>query len=134
MRLIFVKAPIAHFCLYSPMPDGPAGTRALITVSDEDGVLRGIDIILTQHDVCCYALVVSLTAISLCDEAQRGGRLGLFSRALDDFEAGLFDAALNLARAAAAPDPSPPPAAGEHSYDALRQRLNRLLAQRPGRA
>jgi hypothetical protein len=108
--------------------------RAVMVVSDDDGVIRGVNILLTQHDVCCYALVVSLTAISLCDEAQRAGRLGLFSRALDDFEAGRFDAALNHARAAAAPEPAPLPTADEPSYDALRQRLNRLLAQRPGRA
>lgn len=115
-------------------PDVPAGMRTLMMLSDDDGVLRGVDIILTQHDVCCYALVVSLTAISLCDAAQRGGRLGLFRRALDDFEAGLFDAALGRARAAAAPEPAPTPSAGEPSYEILRDRLNRLLARRPGRA
>jgi hypothetical protein len=132
--LILVKAPPARFWSYASLPDAPAGIRALVNASDDDGVLRGIDVILTQHDVCCYALVVSLTAISLCDEAQRGGRLVLFSRALDDFEAGLFDAALNHARAAAAPEPTRAAASAEHSYDVLRTRLSRILAQRPGRA
>ncbi len=106
----------------------------MIIVSDGGGVLRGIDIVLTRHDVCCYALVVSLTAISLCDAAERGGRLVLFSRALDDFEAGSFDAAVGHAKAAASPEFVRAAEEAAQDYDALRARLNRLLSRRPGRA
>ena len=100
----------------------------------DDGVLRGVDIVLTQYEVCCYALVVSLTAISLSEAAQRRRRLCLFNAALDAFEAGLFEPALGHARAAAAPDFAWTGGEAEHDYESLRARLNRILARRPGRA
>lgn len=96
--------------------------------------MRGIDLVLTQYEVCCYALVVSLTAISLCDAEQRARRLCLFSAALDDFEAGLFELALGRAKGAAAPEIAGLAVAAEQDYEALRLRLHRLLTQRPGRA
>ena len=101
---------------------------------DDDAVVARVDIVLTQYEVCCYALVVSLTAISLSAPASRNGRLSLFNQALDEFEAGLFDQALHRAKAAAAPDLAASAEALEHDYDALRARLHRILAQRPGRA
>lgn len=102
--------------------------------SPNDGVFRGVDIVLSQYEVCCYALVVSLTAISLCETGQRPGRLRLFAAALDDFEAGQFEVALGRAKAAAAPEIAGSHDSGEHDYDALRQRLHHILARRPGRA
>jgi len=102
--------------------------------SPEDGVLRGVDIVLSQYEVCCYALVVSLTAISLSEAAQRRRRLCLFNAALDAFEAGLFEPALGHARAAAAPDFAWDGEDAEHDYEALRARLNQILMRRPGRA
>lgn len=102
--------------------------------SENDGVLRGVDIVLSQYEVCCYALVVSLTAISLCETGQRPGRLSLFAAALDDFEAGLFEVALGRAKAAAAPEIAGSDGGAEHDYDALRLRLHQILARRPGRA
>jgi hypothetical protein len=104
------------------------------TQSSNDGVLRGIDIVLTQYEVCSYALVVSLTAISLSEPGQRPRRLSLFSAALDDFEAGLFEPALGRAKAAAAPDLAGECEAAAEDYDALRLRLQRILARKPGRA
>ena len=101
---------------------------------DDDAVVARVDIVLSQYEVCCYALVVSLTAISLSAPAVKDDRLGLFSQALDEFEAGLFDAALRRAKAAAAPDLSERPNGSGHDYEALRARLHRILAQRPGRA
>lgn len=100
----------------------------------EDGVLRGVDIVLSQYEVCCYALVVSLTAISLSEAEQRARRLALFNAALDDFERGLFELALGRARAAAAPELAGDGEDAEHDYEALRARLHRILASRPGRA
>ncbi|MBL8661493.1 MAG: hypothetical protein U1F37_05670 [Alphaproteobacteria bacterium] len=100
----------------------------------DDGVLRGVDIVLSQYEVCCYALVVSLTAISLSEAEQRARRLALFNAALDDFERGLFDLALGRARAAAAPDFLADSDAVLHDYEALRARLHQILARRPGRA
>lgn len=107
-----------------------------MTESDDDGVLRGVDIVLSQYEVCCYALVVSLTAISLSEAAQRRRRLAVFNAALDAFEAGLFEPALGRARAAAAPDFAGGDGGdqADHDYEALRARLNRILARRPGRA
>lgn len=105
-----------------------------MTNSAEKGVLRGVDIVLSQYEVCCYALVVSLTAISLSEAAQRRRRLCLFNAALDAFEAGLFEPALGQARAAAAPDLDWHGEEVDHDYEALRARLHRILAHRPGRA
>jgi hypothetical protein len=105
-----------------------------MTDSSDDGVLRGVDIVLTQYEVCCYALVVSLTAISLSEAAQRRRRLALFNAALDAFEAGLFEPALGHARAAAAPDFAWDGQGAEQDYEALRARLHSILARRPGRA
>ena len=102
--------------------------------SPDDGVLRGVDIVLTQYEVCCYALVVSLTAISLSEAEQRARRLAVFNAALDDFERGLFELALGRARAAAAPDFAWDGEEVEHDYEALRRRLHQILARRPGRA
>jgi hypothetical protein len=106
----------------------------LTTQSPDDGVLRGVDIVLSQYEVCCYALVVSLTAISLSEAAQRPRRLSLFSAALDDFEAGLLEPALGRAKAAAAPNLAATGEDAEQDYEAVRLRLNRILARRPGRA
>ena len=105
-----------------------------MSMAEFDEELRRVDIVLSQYEVCRYALVVSLTAISLCDGDQRNTRLGLFSRALDDFESGLFDFALRHAKAAAAPDLDGGGQAREHDYEAVRARLRRILAERPGRA
>ncbi|HEY7610667.1 MAG TPA: hypothetical protein VIF14_15670 [Alphaproteobacteria bacterium] len=103
-------------------------------MSDDDEVVGRVEIVLSQYDVCCYALVVSITAISLSAPASRNERLRLFSQALDEFEAGLFDRALQRAKAAAAPDLAASAEALEHDYETLRERLHRILAQRPGRA
>jgi uncharacterized protein YceH (UPF0502 family) len=110
-------------------------SQAVANMSDDDDEVVGkVEIVLSQYDVCCYALVVSITAISLCNPAQRKGRLHLFNQALDDFEAGMFEDALRRAKAAAAPDLAAEMAEIEHDYEALRARLHRILAQRPGRA
>jgi hypothetical protein len=103
-------------------------------MSGKDETLRGVDIVLTQYEVCCYALVVSLTAIGLCDPPRRNARLERFNQALDDFENGLFEIAVRRAKEATAPDIAGPPAGIEHDLEALRARLHRMLAQRPGRA
>lgn len=100
----------------------------------ENDEVRRVDIVLSQYEVCRYALVVSLTAISLCDGGQRKVRLGLFSRALDDFESGLFDFALRQAKAAAAPELAGHLDTLDHDYEAVRERLRCILAERPGRA
>ncbi len=99
-----------------------------------DGVLRGVDIVLNQYEVCCYALVVSLTAISLSEAQQRRRRLALFNSALDAFEAGLFEPALSRARAAAAPDFTWDGKDCEQDLETLRARLHHILVRRPGRA
>lgn len=97
-------------------------------------MLGGVDIVLSPYEVCCYGLVVSLTAISLCEQRQRKPRLRLFSQALDEFEAGAFDAALRCAKAAAGPDVAAAMRKAEQDYGSLRARLHRTLAQRPGSA
>lgn len=94
----------------------------------------GADLILTRYEVCCYGLVVSLTAISLCEAQRMNERLRLFARALDDFENGLFELALERARRATHPEFAGGESGAAHDLEALRARLHRLLARRPGRA
>jgi hypothetical protein len=130
--LIFIKATRAPVCSYSRRSF--RREREFMANSPDDGVLRGVDIVLTQYEVCCYALVVSLTAISLSEAEQRARRLAVFNAALDDFERGLFEMALGRARAAASPDFAAEGDTAAHDYEALRARLHRILASRPGRA
>ncbi|MCW5771108.1 MAG: hypothetical protein KIT16_05680 [Rhodospirillaceae bacterium] len=92
-----------------------------------------VDVVLQTHEVCGYALVASLTAITLAGEG-RNTRLVLFSQALDAFERGAFEAAVRQARAAALASPSEVAASAVHDAEALRERLNRLLIQICGRA
>lgn len=101
-----------------------------------DGAVSSrVDLVLSRYEVCCYGLVVSLTAISLCDARRLDERLRLFSLALDDFENGLFELALERARKATHPEIAGGGTAGAgHDLEALRTRLHRLLARRPGRA
>ncbi len=114
---------------------GCAGAACdLMSDTPDDGVLRGVDIVLSQYEVCRYALVVSLTAISLSEAEQRARRLAVFNAALDDFERGLFEIALGRARAAAAPDFVADCEDLVQDYEALRARLHRILASTPGRA
>lgn len=95
--------------------------------------VRRIDFVLRTHEVCGYALVVSLTAIMLSGD-QRAQRLGLFRRALDAFEEGAFDSAMQCARAAAAPVLGTVTAECAEDPEAMRARLHRLLSRPPGTA
>jgi hypothetical protein len=116
------KLPVSEAAAGGPAAGGPAGAT--------DG--RDI-LVLRNREACGYVLVASLTVIMLAHE-RRDARLQLFGRALDDFERGAFEAALRLAREASAPTISATIVEIALDVDAMRERLDRLLTRKGGRA